>query len=207
MIAPKIPLVQDGQILSTNLINSMIGRIEYAADLLRQYKLVAGDEMYVEPHFDGTRVSYFYPTKGGATPIGASITIPPNRNFPFQGNLFDLVGRDGQGGRVFDSADQERLFGDLNNPYILDLSDIARLYGSNAGIRATGVVGQSLPLVYGYIEGLGFSWWFFGPGSAGTFFSVLPGPPTPDTYPGIGSQMQIYVAIPFASLSFEVFYR
>jgi len=64
MIAPKIPLVQDGQILSTNLVNSMIGRIEYAADLLRQYKLIAGDEMYVEPHFDGTRVSYNQPVAG-----------------------------------------------------------------------------------------------------------------------------------------------
>ena len=67
MIAPKIPLVQDGQILSTNLVNSMIGRIEYAADLLRQYKLIAGDEMYVEPHYDGTRVSYNQPVAGGAT--------------------------------------------------------------------------------------------------------------------------------------------
>jgi len=76
MIAPKVPLVRNGQILSTNLVNSMIGRIEYAADLLRQYKLVAGDEMYVEPHFDGTRVSYFYPVKGGATPRGSQITIP-----------------------------------------------------------------------------------------------------------------------------------
>ena len=77
MIAPKIPLVQDGQILSTNLVNSMIGRIEYAADLLRQYKLVAGDEMYVEPHFDGTRVSYFQPVKGGATPAQPVFGVVP----------------------------------------------------------------------------------------------------------------------------------
>jgi hypothetical protein len=55
----------------------MIDRVEYAADLLRQYKLVAGDEMYVEPHYDGTRVSYFYPVGGGATPKGSEITIPP----------------------------------------------------------------------------------------------------------------------------------
>lgn len=78
MIAPKIPLVQDGQILSTNLVNSMIGRIEYAADLLRQYKLVAGDEMYVEPHFDGTRVSYNQPVGGGATPVQPIVgRLPP----------------------------------------------------------------------------------------------------------------------------------
>jgi len=78
MIAPKIPLVQDGQILSTNLVNSMIARIEYAADLLRQYKLISGDEMYVEPHFDGTRVSYFQPVGGGATPAQPLVgALPP----------------------------------------------------------------------------------------------------------------------------------
>jgi hypothetical protein len=46
----------------------MINRTEYAADLLRQYKLKAGDGMYVEPHADGTRVSYLQPVAGGATP-------------------------------------------------------------------------------------------------------------------------------------------
>lgn len=68
MIAPKIPFVKDGQVLSVDLVNSMIARTEYAADLLRQYKLVAGNEMYIEPHSDGTRVSYFQPVKGGASP-------------------------------------------------------------------------------------------------------------------------------------------
>jgi len=201
MIAPKIPLVKDGQILSTNLVNSMIGRIEYAADLLRQYKLVAGNEMYVEPHSDGTRVSYFYPTKGGATPIGAGITIPPNRNFPFQQNLFNLLDI------IFDSADQERLFADPNNPYIIDLADITRLYGSNARVRATGVVATDLfAAAFGYIEGLGFAYWSFSPGQVGTFTSVLPSPPPPNVYPGIGSQMQIFVANRFDALSFGVFY-
>lgn len=201
MIAPKIPLVQDGQILSTNLVNSMIGRIEYAADLLRQYKLIAGDEMYVEPHFDGTRVSYFYPTKGGATPIGASITIPTNRNFPFQRNLTNLLNR------VFDAADQERLFGDPDNPYIIDLADIKRLYGSNARIQATGVIGEFSAVAFGYIEGLFFAWWTFaasGP-TGSEHFSNLPGPPSQaeqDAY-GIGTRMQISVTIPFAALSFK----
>ena len=197
MIAPQIPLVRDGQILSTNLVNSMIGRIEYAADLLRQYKLVAGDEMYVEPHFDGTRVSYFYPTKGGATPIGANITIPPNRNFPFQQNLFNLLDR------VFDSADQERLLGDPDNPYIIDLADIERLFGSNARVRATGVVGTDLfAAAFGYlVDDPLFAYWSFSPGLAGTFTSVLPSPP-----PSGGSQMQIFVANAFDALSFEVFY-
>ena len=68
MIAPRIPLVRDGQILSVGLVNSLIGRTEYVAQLLQQYKLIAGNEMYVEPHFDGTRVSYLQPVAGGALP-------------------------------------------------------------------------------------------------------------------------------------------
>ena len=82
MIAPKIPLVRDGQILSTNLVNSMIARIEYAADLLRQYKCISGgSEIYIEPHFDGTRVSYVQQVAGGATPLQpiSPITVP----FPY----------------------------------------------------------------------------------------------------------------------------
>lgn len=65
MIRPKIPLVQNGQRLTSDLVNSMIHRTEYAADLLRQYRLTAGTEMYVEPHYDGTRVSYLQPVGGG----------------------------------------------------------------------------------------------------------------------------------------------
>jgi hypothetical protein len=68
MIRPRVGKANDGQIMSLELINGMIARTEYAADLLRQYKLVAGNGMYVEPHYDGTRISYFQPVKGGATP-------------------------------------------------------------------------------------------------------------------------------------------
>lgn len=68
MIRPRLPRVASGTRLTTNLVNGIINRTEYAADLLRQYKLVAGTEMYVEPHYDGTRVSYLQPVGGGATP-------------------------------------------------------------------------------------------------------------------------------------------
>jgi hypothetical protein len=64
--------VASGTRLTTDLVNDIINRTEYAADLLRQYKLVAGTEMYVEPHFDGTRVSYFQPVGGGVNPF-----VPP----------------------------------------------------------------------------------------------------------------------------------
>lgn len=68
MISPKLEKLSDGSILTTNIVNSLINRIEYAADLLRQYKLIAGEEAYIEPHYDGTRVSFGSPVGGGATP-------------------------------------------------------------------------------------------------------------------------------------------
>ena len=68
MIRPRLPKIASGTRLTTNLVNEIINRTEYAADLLRQYKLVAGNGMYVEPHYDGTRVSYLQPVGGGATP-------------------------------------------------------------------------------------------------------------------------------------------
>lgn len=85
MIRPKIPLVQNGQRLTSDLVNSMIYRTEYAADLLRQYRLTAGTEMYVEPHYDGTRVSYLQPVGGGATPTQ-----------PITPSLFRIIDLNGQ---------------------------------------------------------------------------------------------------------------
>jgi hypothetical protein len=64
--------VATGTRLTTDLVNDIINRTEYAADLLRQYKLIAGTEMYIEPHYDGTRVSYFSPVGGGNNPV-----VPP----------------------------------------------------------------------------------------------------------------------------------
>ena len=78
MIRPRLPKLASGTRLTTDLINGIINRTEYAADLLRQYKLVAGNGMYVEPHYDGTRVSYYYPVGGGATP--KDIVTPPPAN-------------------------------------------------------------------------------------------------------------------------------
>jgi hypothetical protein len=69
MIAvPRIPPVSDGQRLNFGLVNHIIKRTEYAAELLRKYKCVAGDDMFVEPHYDGTRVSYLQAVGGGVKP-------------------------------------------------------------------------------------------------------------------------------------------
>ena len=58
MIAvPRIPEVRDGQILSANLVNHIIKRTEYAADLLGQYKLITGDNTSLKQQFEGTRVN------------------------------------------------------------------------------------------------------------------------------------------------------
>lgn len=72
MIRPRLSKVASGTRLTTDLVNDIINRTEYAADLLRQYKLIAGTEMYIEPHYDGTRVSYFSPVGGGNNPV-----VPP----------------------------------------------------------------------------------------------------------------------------------
>lgn len=66
MIRPRLSKVTNGTRLTTDLVNGIINRTEYAADLLRQYKLIAGNEMYIEPHYDGTRVSYLSPVGSGS---------------------------------------------------------------------------------------------------------------------------------------------
>lgn len=70
MIAPKIPFVKNGQILTANLVNHIIARTEYASRLLREYRCVAGTDMFIEPHYDGTRVSIGTPVGGGADSYG-----------------------------------------------------------------------------------------------------------------------------------------
>lgn len=78
MIRPRVGKASDGQIMSVELVNGIIARTEYAADLLRQYKLIAGNRMYVEPHYDGTRISYAQPVKGGTTkPTKLAGALPP----------------------------------------------------------------------------------------------------------------------------------
>lgn len=97
MIRPRLSKVASGTRLTTDLINGIINRIEYAADLLRQYKLTAGADMYVEPHYDGTRVSYYYPVKGGATPRGSTIPITSRRVIEIQpGITYTILAEGGE---------------------------------------------------------------------------------------------------------------
>lgn len=86
MIREKLSLVSNGQQLTIDLVNKIINRIEYAALLLAQYKLVEGSQTYIEPHFDGTRVSFLRPVGGGSQPSFRGGNVPfPNPLFPNEG--------------------------------------------------------------------------------------------------------------------------
>ncbi len=100
MIRPRLSKVASGTRLTTDLVNGIINRTEYAADLLRQYKLTAGNGMYVEPHYDGTRVSYLQPVAGGATP-----TQPLNKKYK-------IVGQTNSASFVYDGS----AFTDISYP-------------------------------------------------------------------------------------------
>lgn len=143
MIRPKIPLVQNGQRLTSDLVNSMIHRTEYAADLLRQYRLTAGTEMYVEPHYDGTRVSYLQPVGGGQN-------LPPP-DFGGEDVYRILIGS----GIVYNS--------DLNEGLVLTASDFGTFGTPNTfGLRKNFVLGyglkdssrqQALGIIYNGVSG------------------------------------------------------
>lgn len=83
---PRIPQVEPNQKLGFGLVNHIIKRTEYAAELLRQYKCVAGDDMFVEPHPDGTRISYLQKTGGGVPVNPAQIFVTPPADLPIPVN-------------------------------------------------------------------------------------------------------------------------
>ena len=71
-IVPPIRPIRDGKILDTNLINHMIQRTEYGAELLARYKMVAGTNMFVEQAGNGLGISYLTALAGGAgNPVGS----------------------------------------------------------------------------------------------------------------------------------------
>lgn len=63
MIYPRLERVTNGQRLSVELVNGLIKRTEYAADLLRQYKCLSGTDsiegtnVSVARRYDGTTIS------------------------------------------------------------------------------------------------------------------------------------------------------
>ena len=71
MIYPRLDKVSNGQRMSVGLVNGLIKRTEYAADLLRQYKLVAGINIDIQGLYDGTTV------------VSTRITIPTTDEYGF----------------------------------------------------------------------------------------------------------------------------
>jgi hypothetical protein len=65
-IVPPIRPIRDGKILDVNLINHIIQRTEYGAELLSRYKMVAGSNIFVEQAGNGLGVSYLTALAGGA---------------------------------------------------------------------------------------------------------------------------------------------
>ena len=57
MIYPRLNRVRNGQRLSVELVNGLIKRTEYASDLLRQGKCVAGTDISVVQEYDGSIIS------------------------------------------------------------------------------------------------------------------------------------------------------
>lgn len=139
MIRPRVGKANDGQIMSLELINGMIARTEYAADLLRQYKLLAGNGMYVEPHYDGTRISYNQPVKGGTTRPLPLVRFPSPTNGTF--NIQYLLDNYKPGSPTHTDQDYFQPFID---GVFIDLSYLNELYGSNFYIKGTmiGISGQ-----------------------------------------------------------------
>ena len=81
MIYPRLNRVRNGQRLSVELVNGLIKRTEYAGDLLRQYKCVAGTDISVVQEYDGTTIQ----------PITKTYTIPWNTRDDFlNGQLFPV---------------------------------------------------------------------------------------------------------------------
>lgn len=119
MIRPRLPKLASGTRLTTDLVNDIINRTEYAADLLRQYKLTAGTDMYVEPHYDGTRVSYLQPVAGGAT---------PKQDL----NIYYIGDNEGTVENPFTSADVLRIFSDETKSINLDTG---RRYYVESGVN------------------------------------------------------------------------
>ena len=134
MIRPRLPKVASGTRLTTDLVNDIINRTEYAADLLRQYKLVAGNGMYVEPHYDGTRVSYLQPVAGGATPtqpitptepinsfkiVGTATVGGVRKGFLYDGSIFTDIIYPGSTGNNAYGIDGSNIVGSANIPGII----------------------------------------------------------------------------------------
>ena len=117
---PRIPQVEPNQKLGFGLVNHIIKRTEYAAELLRQYKCAAGDNMFAEPHPDGTRISYLQAVGGGATPtipilpytvVGGAVFNGKQRGFIFKDGNYELIDYPGSTSTSFADIENSKIVG------------------------------------------------------------------------------------------------
>ena len=161
MIRPRLSKVASGTRLTTDLVNDIINRTEYAADLLRQYKLTAGNEMYVEPHYDGARVSYLQPVGGGATPaqpispayriVGQATVGGIIRGWVYDGTTFtDIVypGSNLSQTSIAKNIDGSNIIGYANNGFISYLYNGSTFtsipIGSASNFLTSGIDGETI---------------------------------------------------------------
>lgn len=88
MIYPRLNRVRNGQRLSVELVNGLIKRTEYAGDLLRQGKCLAGTDISVAQRYDGATISG--ESVGVFAAIGQPGAIYLAPNFNITGQLISL---------------------------------------------------------------------------------------------------------------------
>ena len=89
MIYHRLNRVRNGQRLSVELVNGLIKRTEYAADLLIQYKPLAGTDISVAQRYDGTTISGGVVAIGPYRLSGTSFLNSQNQVLVYDGNNFE----------------------------------------------------------------------------------------------------------------------
>jgi len=90
MIYPRLDKVRNGQRMSVELVNRLIKRTEYAADLLQKYRILNGIKTY-----KGTIISLGAISPGGATDDFGFGFVTPNEIYtfpPFTAEPGELLG-------------------------------------------------------------------------------------------------------------------
>lgn len=78
IIEPRLKKFESGARLTLGSLNSIIKRIEYAGNLIRQYSPIAGKNIFVEQQKNGKTISYLQPVGGGIRPLP-----PEEKQYPF----------------------------------------------------------------------------------------------------------------------------
>ena len=88
MIYPKLDKVRNGEKMSVELVNGLIKRTEYAADLLKQYKCVAGTGINIKQRYDGATIG----SAGKYRIVGQVVVGGVAKGFLYNGSTFtDII--------------------------------------------------------------------------------------------------------------------